>query len=72
MGVGRGSQNPVSGGSSWHLQSQIEVVGVKQQVLYTQDRSLANQAESTGGLACPFWGLPPAAFPSFQFCGAQA
>lgn len=72
VGVGRGSQNPVSGGSSWHLQSQIEVVGVKQQVLRTRGGSLANQAESMGGLVCPFWGLPPAAIPPFQFCGAQA
>lgn len=72
VGVGRGSQNPVSGGSSWHLQSQIEVVGVKQQVLRTRGGNLANQAESMGGLVCPFWGLPPAAIPPFQFCGVQA
>ena len=35
-GVGWGSQNPISGGSSWHLQSQIEVTGVKQNVLHVQ------------------------------------
>ena len=44
------SQNAVSGGSSWHLQSQVKVMGIKQQVLCPQGESLADWAESTGRL----------------------